>query len=186
MLPLFESRLFAAFAMDLLTRIHIGSLLAILVLPALAVFCLPKSKLSVLMGGLIFWGWLVLLSDFMRECDPSSDSPAALFNFLLGLPFGIGYCAIWAAIRRRLQRAEVRRSRGILSLVVWSGVIGLCAFVPFIVVHVNNRSLSFYAPYLLLGEGPILLLSVTMVISSVADIRTHNKRVLPRESKELE
>ena len=104
----------AAFAMDLLTRLDYGMVFAVYILPAWTVLRLPNSKVSILIGSLIFYGWLVLVTILIVDIDPSSDSFAYGFNILFGLPVGVGYCAIWALFRallRRLLTLLKRRAR---------------------------------------------------------------------------
>ena len=171
--------------MDLLSRISLGAMFAVLILPAWIVFRLQNPKVSVPIGGLIFWGWLVLLSGFIRDFDPSYDGWGPFFNLLFGLPLGIGYCAFWAVICRLVLRLKVNRSRGIISLVVWSAMIILCVCFPFLVTSTYHRSLMFYMPYLLFGVGPILLLSVAMVLSILFEMHRSKGCVLTNEDANI-
>jgi hypothetical protein len=143
-------------AMDILSRLSYIGVFAVWVLPALAVLCLRKTKLSVLIGGLIFWGWAVLLFVLLQELSPSAPHMAPIGMLLFGLPFGLTYCAMVARTRGTEIHVGDKRSGYIISLIVWSAMIMFCVFVPFIIASVNRRGLSFNIPYLLMGVGPIL------------------------------
>ena len=160
--------------MDLLRRIDLGMGFAVLILPAWTVLRLPSPKVSIPIGSLIFWGWLVLAGDFEMEFDPSYDSFGPGFNLLFGWAFGLGYCAIWAGVRRLLRQSREDRSWSSTSLVVWSALIGLCVCFPFMTVAIYHRSLMFYLPYVLCGVGPILLLCIAMVFSNLLGMRKCN------------
>jgi len=175
--------------MDQLTRLTYGLCFAVLVLPAWIVFRLPNPKVSIPIGALIFWGWLVLYSDFVGDIDPSRDGglgPAA--NFLFGLPFGACYCQIWLGIRRLLPkhgRKPTKNYLNLVSLIIWSALIALCLCFPFMATALHRRNIGFYMPYVLIGVGPILVLCVAVVYSTVFEMHEYNKRVLSSEAANI-
>ena len=164
-----------AFAMDLLTRINYGTFFAVFILPAWAVVRLPSLKMSIPIGSLIFYGWLVLASILTMDIDPSYDSFGYGCSIFFGLPVGVGYCAIWILFRRLLTHLKSKSFRSHastrISLVIWSALIGLCLCFPFMAKALHHRSMGFYMPYVLIGVGPILLLSLAMVCSTVSEMR---------------
>jgi hypothetical protein len=155
--------------MDQLTKINWAAIFPILILPAWAVFRLQNPKISIIIGGLIFWCWLVLLGEFTRGFDPSYDSFAPVFNFFLGLPFGLGYCAFWEAIRRFLRRNK-KVSPNSIDLILWTFLIALCICFPFIFKSVYQRNPMDYFFEILFGIGPILLLCFAMVLKMALDV----------------
>lgn len=156
-------------AMDQLTVVNLGSTFAIFVLPAWAVFRLQKPIISIPIGGLIFWCWLVLLGEFTRGFDPSYDSIGPAFNFFFGLPFGLGYCAFWEAIRRFVRRKK-KVSPNAVDLILWSLLIALCICFPFIFKSVYRMDPMDYFSEILFGIGPILLLCIAMVLKLTIEV----------------
>lgn len=164
-------------AMDQLARINLGAIFAIFVLPAWAVFRLQNPKISIAIGGLIFWCWLVLLGEFTLGFDPSYDSIGPAFNFLFGLPFGLGYCAFWEVIRRLLRRSKTIQSH-LVGLVLWSGMTILCICFPYIFASIYHREPMDYFYEILFGVGPILLLCISMVLTMALDMRKMKKKTI--------
>jgi hypothetical protein len=185
----FRRPLSAAFAMDQLTRLNYGMFFAILVLPAWTALRLRSWKVSVPIGALLFWGWLNLYGEFVGDIDPSRvGGLGPAINFLFGLPFGAGYCAIWFVIRGVIRRPSSKLERNyvkLISLIVWSALISLCLCFPFMATALHHRSLEFYMPYVLIGVGPILLLSLAMVCSTVCEMYKCNNRVLSTEDANI-
>jgi hypothetical protein len=175
--------------MDQLTRLNYGLFFAVLVLPAWTVLRLPSWKVSVPIGALIFWGWLNLYGEFVGDIDPSrAGGLGPAINFLFGLPFGAGYCVIWFVIRGAMRRQRSKLEKNyvkLIGLIVWSALISLCICFPFLATALHHRSLDFYLPYVLIGVGPILILCVAVVYSTVFEMHKYNKRVLSSEAANI-
>ncbi len=175
--------------MDQLTRLNFGLFFATLVLPAWVVLRLPSAKVSIPVDALIFWGWFVLYCDFVGDIDPSRAGgfgPAAVFFF--GWQPGVCYCAIWLLPRRLLQKPEARSGSMAVKLIglsIWLALIGLCLSFPFMATALHRRSIGFYMPYVLIGVGPILVLCVAVVYSTVCEMRKYTKRVLSSEAANI-
>jgi hypothetical protein len=171
--------------MDQLTRLNYGLFFAVLVLPAWTVLRLPSWKVSVPIGALIFWGWLNLYGEFVGDIDPSrAGGLGPAINFLFGLPFGAGYCAIWFVIRRFIRNSRPKLQKNyvkLISLIVWSALISLCLCFPFWATALHHRSLEVYMPYVLIGVGPILALCVAVVCSTVLEMRNSTTCALSTE-----
>jgi drug/metabolite transporter (DMT)-like permease len=115
----------------------------------------------------MFWAWLVLAGDLMHEVDPSDNGFGQAINFLFGLPFGIAYSSVWYVIGRFRKPQRYGRLSRALSIVCWLLVALVCICFPFLVSFKYHRSVTFYLPYTALGVGPLLALSVAMVITSL-------------------
>ncbi len=168
--------------MDQLARVNLGATFAIFILPAWAVFRLQNPKISIGVGGLIFWCWLVLLGEFIRGFDPSYDSFGPALNFLFGLPLGLGYCAFWEVIRRLLRRSK-KASPHVVDFILWSALLMLCLCFPFVFKSIYRRDPMDYFFEILFAIGPILLLCIAMVLTMVLDMhRTTRERPCNRNS----
>jgi len=161
--------------MDAVTKISVGSIFATLVLPAWAVWRLPRYFLSVPIGTMIFWTWSFVGADMIRGIDPEYDSFGPAFNFLFGWVLGGGYCLMWVAIREFLswsRRQEPRTLSGYTErfhngagLAMWAAVAGVCIAMPFLHRVVYRQSGLYYLLTYICTGGPILLLAMTMVIA---------------------
>ena len=151
-----------------------GAIFAIFVLPAWAVFRLQNAKLSIVIGGLIFWCWLVLLGEFTRGFDPTYDSFGPAINFLFGLPFGLGYCAFWEVVRRLKRRTKAVKLH-LVSCILWSGLVILCICFPYIFKSFYQRDPMDYLDLILFGIGPILLLCLAIASSTAIDMQKAKK-----------
>jgi hypothetical protein len=175
--------------MDQLTRLNYGMFFAMLVLPAWAVLRLSSPKISIPIGTLIFWGWLVLFSDFVGDIDPTRDGGfGPVFNIFFGWQAGACYCVIWFAIRRLVPRSKAKHVKNyvkLIGLVIWSALIGLCLCFPFMARALHHRSLGFYMPYVLIGVGPILVLCVAVVCNTVREMRKYTSRVLSSDDANI-
>lgn len=155
-----------------------GTGLGVFILPALMAFCLPGRKVSIPIGAVTFWAWLMLTSDLLREADPSYDSMAPAFNVLFGLPVGFAYSIFWFAIGKRWKPQRHGRMSHVFSVVCWSLMGAGCVGFPFLVSLKYHRGVTFHLEYTLLAAGPLFVFSVAMVITSLWQWRKLDRELL--------
>jgi hypothetical protein len=134
--------------MDFLRMVEIGSGFAVLVLPVWIVWRVPRYYLSVPIGALMFWGWLVVDGFLLLRLDPEYNSIAPALLLLVGWAMGAVYCCLLMAVREIVSPRRKSRSVGkaggctvsqkvasfhhALGLAVWGALSVLCICYPFI------------------------------------------------------
>lgn len=162
--------------MDWAALVSWGCILGALILPVWIVWRLPSYFLSVPIGTLIVWGWLMVDGLLLSSLDPEYDSIGPGLWLVLGWSVGLAYCCILIGLYEILPSGRQSRSarkimecgkggnsgqiHSVLGLTAWGGISVLCICYPFI-----DRALYGVYDWLfnLSAFGPTLLLSVTMV-----------------------
>ncbi len=165
--------------MDMIGRLGLAGVIGVFLLPAWAVFRLPRLVVAVPVGALIFWTWLFLPGVLLQEWDPTYDSFGPAFSLLFGLPWGFGYCGFWAIVRTGVPRLKnrVRRPGTILDLVIWSGVALFCVSFPWLASAKYHRALADDLGYTLSGAGPLFLLAVALAATAYLSLPRQGKAV---------
>lgn len=164
---------------------------AALVLPVWVVWRLPRYYLSVPIGALMFWGWFMADGLLLPSLDAEYDSIGPGLFLFFGLPVGIVYCCVVAAVCHNLRRrpkppgtGESALSPGtgssvpihaVLGLAVWAGLSVLCICYPFI--GRARYGPPGWAPpiFNLFACGPTFLLSATMALVNLRCMLKHSR-----------
>ena len=150
---------------------------AALVLPVWIVWRLPRYYLSVPIGALMCWGWLMVDGYLLPALDSEYDSIAPGLWLVFGWVVGVAYCCFLVGICEIVAPGRKSGSAGkiserattgnfavilsVLGLTAWGGLSVLCICYPFI-----DKARYGMTDWLfnLFAFGPTLLLSITMLI----------------------
>jgi len=159
---------------------------AALVLPVWIVWRLPRYYLSVPIGALMFWGWLVVDGFLLLRLDLEYNSIAPALLLLVGWAMGGVYCCLLMGIREIVSAQWKSRGPGkagtcvaprkailghhVLGLAVWGILSVLCICYPFVDRARYGETDWMFLEYYLFACGPILLLAATMSLINLRGV----------------